>query len=421
MSEYAAYLLILVVLLVVVGALGWARSQRRVAAQKTRALHGSEEFYKTIFQVTGTGMVSFGDDAVITLINDEFANLTGCSADEVVGKKTWMEFFSEESLVKMKRYHRDRTSDPTSAPRSYEAQLLDGNGRTRDGVVTIDVVPGTQQRIASFLDTTEVKLAQQQLYRSDKLAALGQIIAGVAHEINNPNNFIHFNLPILNQYIDAIRPTLDEHLGGDPNTEILNMSYEEFIADLYKLLDNMQHGSSRITEIVSELKTYIGSHESKGKAASSLNTVIHKAMTLVDKQVRKMVKSFDTEVAEGLPPVMMNAGRIEQVLINLLVNAGQAANKDDSWVRLTARPCADDDHQVEMLVEDNGAGIDTEDLPMIFDPFFSRKSRATGTGLGLAITQRIIEDHDGTIVVESTKDQGTCFVVRLPAIRVGTK
>jgi signal transduction histidine kinase len=137
-------------------------------------------------------------------------------------------------------------------------------------------------------------------------------------------------------------------------------------------------------------------------------------MVLVGKQVQKMVKRFQVEVAPGLPPVMVNAGKIEQVLINLIINAGQAADKQDSWVRLEARESPDDPGWLEIVVQDNGAGIPADVIEHVFDPFFTTKGRDAGTGLGLSISHRIIEEHGGTISVHSEEGEGSRFVIRLP-------
>jgi PAS domain S-box-containing protein len=372
------------------------------------------ERYRTMFETTGTGTILFGDDAVISLANDEWATLTGYSRHEIEGRMTWMAFFSDSSLEKMRGYHRLRSTDPSAAPRTYEAQLCDRRGKLHDGVVTIAMVAGTRERVGSFLDLSDLKRAQQQMIRADKMAALGQVIAGVAHEINNPNNFIHFNLPILRKYVEAMRPLLEHHLEQDPDLRLLEMRYDAFLDDLYKLIDNMEHGSQRITAIVSELKGYIRGGEEAEMKPDSIAKVIERVMALVGKQVRKMVKRFDVTVAERLPPVRMNAGRIEQVLINLVINAGQAADKDTSFVTLTARAAAKGD-AIEILVEDNGMGIPPQSLDQIFDPFFTSKGRDTGTGLGLSISQQIVEEHGGRIAVTSEPGQGSCFTVCLPA------
>ncbi len=382
-----------------------------------QALAAGEERYRTIFDTAGTGMISFGDDAIITLANEEWAKLSGYAIEEIIGKMTWARFFSEASLTKMKQYHKMRTVDPESVPTTYESQFLDRAGEIHDGIINIQVVPGTHQRVASFQDMTALKRAQNEMYRADKMAALGQIIAGVAHEINNPNNFIYFNLPILKRYIEAMLPMLEHHLEDDPDLKILNMPYEVFIEDVFKLLENMAHGSKRITGIVSELKTYVRSDDEAAVERGAVAPVIDRVMALVGKQVRKMVKRFDVKVASRLQPVNMNPGRIEQVLINMVINAGQAADKEDSWVTLTARPGikAADKAWVEILVEDNGAGIPDDIRDQIFEPFFTSKGRDMGTGLGLSISQKIIEEHGGTIAVDSTPGEGTCFTIRLPA------
>jgi signal transduction histidine kinase len=263
-------------------------------------------------------------------------------------------------------------------------------------------------------DTTELKRAQSEMYRADKMAALGQIIAGVAHEINNPNNFIYFNLPILRRYIQAITPLLEQRLVEQPDLEILKMPYQTFIDDVFKLLQNMEHGSARITSIVSDLKNYVRCDVDDVRKVEPLEQVVDRVMTLVGKQVRKTVRRFDVDVADGLPAVEMNAGKIEQVLINLLINAGQAADKDESWVVLSVGLAEGAEGWVEIRVEDNGAGIRGDIREKIFEPFFTSKGRQQGTGLGLSISHRIIEEHGGTIDVRSVVGEGTCFTVRLP-------
>src|SRR5262249_42862661 len=155
---------------------------------------------------------------------------------------------------------------------------------------------------------------------------------------------------------------------------------------------------------------YIRGGEDLEMKTGSIAKVIDQAMALVGKQVRKMVKRFDVEVAAELPPVRMSAGKLEQVLINLVVNAGQAADKDSSWVKLSARAV---DGAVEIRVEDTGAGVPAESLDQIFEPFFTSKGGEGGTGLGLSISQKIVEEHGGRIEVTSRVGRGSAFTVRL--------
>ncbi len=295
----------------------------------------------------------------------------------------------------------------------FDAQ--DNEGRWFQSNVTFMELDGKQSIMLTNVDITEARRAQDEMYRADKMAALGQIVAGVAHEINNPNNFIYFNLPILRRYIEALTPLLEARLEEEPDLKILRMPYQVFLDDVFKLLENMEHGSERITGIVSDLKTYVRSDEDQDLKTEQVAPSVERVMTLVGKQVRKMVKRFDVEIADGLPSVVMNASKIEQVLINLLINAGQAADKEESWVKLSARHAPGTAGRVEIRVEDNGAGISEDCQKKIFEPFYTSKGREQGTGLGLSISHRIIEEHGGCIDCDSTVGEGTCFTVTLPA------
>lgn len=367
------------------------------------------ERYRTVFETTGTCTIIFERAGLISLANAEWARLTGYPRAEIEGRMSFRDFFEGQALSALNELPRT-----PAEPRPREAQLRDRHGKLHEGVVTISTLPGTGEHVGSFLDLTDLKRAQRQMMRADKLSALGQIAAGVAHEINNPNNFIHFNLPILRRYVQAMQPLLERELEREPDLQLLNMRYEAFIEDLFKLIDNMEHGSSRITAIVTDLKNYVRSGEESAMTLGVIADVIHKVMALVGKQVSKQVKSVQLEIDERLPRVRMSAGKIEQVLINLLINAAQAADKPTSFIKLSARASEAGD-AVEIRVEDNGAGIAAEDIDQIFEPFYTTKGRDVGTGLGLSISQQIIEEHGGRIEVTSTPRVGTCFCVHLPA------
>ncbi len=378
-----------------------------------KALAESEKKYRTIFETTGTATISYEDDGIITLANSRFAEISHTSREDIEGKKHWWDFFTADSAEQLQEYHEKRSEHSDSAPNFYETRLTTIDGQELNGIITVNMVPGTRQRVASFLDLTAMKQAEQQMFRAEKMASLGQIIAGVAHEINNPNNFIYFNLPILKKYIEAIEPLLLYHKEQNPELKIINMKFDDFMEDLYKLIENMQNGSERITGIVSELKSYIRSSDIDNKKPDSIENVLNLVMTLAGKQVRKMVKNLDVQIEEDLPLVNMNPSKLEQVFINLLINAGQAADKENSFVKVKARK-SDFSEWIEITVEDNGCGIPERNKSKIFDPFFTTKSRESGTGLGLGIAQRIIYEHGGKIIVDSKEGEGSTFTVLLP-------
>ncbi len=378
------------------------------------ALRKSEARYRVIFETTGTATIIFDEDGLITLSNEEFSKLTGYPREQVDGKMHWMKIIDPALLPRQLEYHQLRQTTPGAAPRRFETRVVNALGDVREGFLTIEIIPGTKERVASFLDLTDQRKAERQMFQAEKMASLGQIVAGVTHEINNPNNFIYFNLPILRRYIDAMTEKLPSHVSEGQAVELLGMPYEQFTDDLRKLLENMEHGSKRITAIVEELKHYVRGNEEE-KRSERIETVVGRAMTLVGKQVRKMVRRLDEEIAAGLPPILMDPGKIEQVIVNLLINAAQAADKADSWVKLSVNFHGKRPNVIQLQVSDNGMGIAPENLHRIFEPFFTSKGRDTGTGLGLSICQRIVEEHGGRITVNSSLGQGACFSVELPA------
>ncbi|MCA9539539.1 MAG: hypothetical protein KC620_11665 [Myxococcales bacterium] len=252
--------------------------------------------------------------------------------------------------------------------------------------------------------------ARAQLVRSEKLATLGQLVAGVAHEVNNPNNFITFNLPILKDYLDALRPHAEAAAAADPELRIFGMTVAEFFADGATLIAHMQHGAERITGIVGELKAYARGDEEAAFGIGPLNPAVERAAALVRKQLERLGPRLVVQLDPALPAVSRAEGRIEQVVVNLLLNAAQAATgRADGRVTLCTRREAG---WVLIEVADNGPGVPAALQKRIFEPFFTTKGREGGIGMGLAVSLRIVEAHGGRI--ELASGDATRFIVRLP-------
>jgi signal transduction histidine kinase len=265
-------------------------------------------------------------------------------------------------------------------------------------------------------DITQEKLMEKQLIQSEKLASLGLLVSGVAHEINNPNNFVSFNVPILRDYFSALTPILDDYAKEHADLEFFCMSYKEFRDDLFKLLDNMEHGSTRISSIVSALKEYARKRDKTEAKWMDLKAVIDKSVNICHAEIRKKVKSFTVEVPEDLPVVFSDPEAIEQVLVNLLINAIQASDKVNSWIRLKVVCEESPERRCLIEVSDNGCGMDETARGKIFDPFFTTKASSSGTGLGLYICYNLVQALDGKIEVESEPGEGSTFRVVLPNI-----
>jgi len=235
--------------------------------------------------------------------------------------------------------------------------------------------------IIRITDRTRQRLMERELIQSEKLASLGLLISGIVHEINNPNNFISFNMPILRDYIRDILPVLDEHAAKNPAYEVQGMPYADFREDVLKLLDNIEHGSTRINTTVAKLKEFARKKDDKGVRPIRPTEVVERAVAICHTQIRKTVKTFDVDVQQDMPGMVTDPDAVEQPLINLLINAAQAADKPDSRIRLTVRQGANGEGLV-LEVEDNGCGMDRKTASRIFDPFSRRRRKGWARAWG---------------------------------------
>jgi C4-dicarboxylate-specific signal transduction histidine kinase len=218
-----------------------------------------------------------------------------------------------------------------------------------------------------------------------------------------------FNIPILHRYIDALLSIVDESVKDPTNLQILNKPYESFRNDCLKTLDNIENGSRRINQIVSNLREYVRERD-KGKVkAIQIKPFIEQILSLCIGRIRKSVRTFEVNIAEDLPPFVTDSLALEQILINLLINAAQASDKEDSWVKLSVFMLRTAQPKLVIQVQDNGCGMDVETQKKIFQPFFTTKEIGEGTGIGLAIVDKLVMELKGQIEVESVKGQGSVF------------
>ncbi|HEX4475446.1 MAG TPA: ATP-binding protein [Polyangiaceae bacterium] len=244
-------------------------------------------------------------------------------------------------------------------------------------------------------DLTERRRIQAQLIRADRLAAMGTLAAGVAHEINNPLAYLMLNL----QYVMRELPRFD----GSASR----------LAFLLERLAEAEHGARRVSSIVGDLRTF-GRPEQVERGPVSVTRAVASAVKVASTQIRHRARIVESY--EEVPLVDGSATRLEQVFVNLLVNAAQAiadGNPDGNQVSASVRAEAD---RVVVEVSDTGSGIPPDILTRVFDPFFTTKPRGVGTGLGLPISRGIVTALGGEITVSSTVGKGTTFRVALPAL-----
>ena len=280
----------------------------------------------------------------------------------------------------------------------------------------IDNSGNIEATIIRIQDITEEKRMEKQLIQSEKLASIGVLVSGIAHEINNPNNYISVNIPILRDYINRMIPIIDEYAKKHPDLKILHMPYPEFREDIFELLDNIQHGSRQIKSIVKELKVFSKPDLDKPNEKIDLKPMFEKVFAFCWSKIRKTVKTFNFNIPENLPEIPIDSQFLEQILINLLINAANAFDapfNENSRVDLVVSMDDSKENQLIIEVSDNGRGMDEKILDKIFDPFFTTTPSEEGTGLGMYIVHNLIEKIGGRIQVESKLGEGSKFTLIL--------
>jgi len=271
--------------------------------------------------------------------------------------------------------------------------------------------------IVRISDITEAKLLERQLIQSEKMASLGILVSSIAHEVNNPNSFVSFNIPILKDYLKELMPIVDEYAEKRPDFTLFNMAYDDFKVDIFKLLKNIEHGSKRISSFVSNLREYSLGKDNNPIKEVDLIDIIEHAFSMCQSKISKSVNSFFKNFPEKSPIIFSDPYALEQILINLLLNAAQAADKKGSWIRLDVKNNDSSQEHIVIEISDNGCGIDEKTQLRIFDPFYTTKTSAEGTGLGLFVCHNLARDLGGRIEVQSHSGQGSTFRVVLPISR----
>ena len=275
---------------------------------------------------------------------------------------------------------------------------------------------GNYGAIIRISDITEMDKMKWRLIQREKLSSLGLLAAGIAHEINNPSNFISFNIPILKGYVEALLPIIEDYAHDHPDVELFGMSYDEFREDLFRLLESIKHGSDRINTTVSNLGKFARKKEKFELRAVYPKQVISRAISMCGPIIKRRVRSFRVSDLSDLPMVFSDPEIFEQVLVNLLVNAAHAADKEDSWVHVDVFRGGEKGKKLVIQISDNGCGMDKEVKGKIFEPFFTTKPAGKGIGLGLSISSSLINDLGGDIEVESELGKGSTFRIILPLL-----
>ena len=255
------------------------------------------------------------------------------------------------------------------------------------------------------------QLEREALTQADKMISLGVLVSGVAHEINNPNHSIMLNASLLRDAWKGVAPLVDAQVASDPDARVGALPWRELRDEMTSMIDDIEHASERIRGIVTELRGFALDHDAGERSPLSINDVVKSSLRLLGNHIRKATTRFSTTLASDLPPVLGNARRLEQVLINLMINACQALENTDCAIAIeTGRT----ETHVVVRVIDEGRGIAPGDLRKITEPFFTTKRASGGSGLGLAVSERIAQEHGGALTFESEQGLGTTATLSIP-------
>ena len=439
----------------------YQRNLERIVKQRTHELSETKNFLQSVLDSSlDYSIVATGLNGLITLFNKGSERLTGYSAKDTEAKMTIYDLVPDLES-KIKKSGNEGLKPEQGEPRETECVMKRSDGGTVTVSMSIASLTNQQKVIVGMLfiakDITEQKAlenelkqytenleqiveqrteelakrndeleqtlrelsdAQQQLLQSEKLASIGQLAAGVAHEINNPIGFVHSNLStmkkfnarllqLLNDIQDALKTgsMTQEQFASLWNTA----KVEKLIPELDTMIEESLDGTQRVRTIVADLKNFSNIDRAQIQDAD-LEAGLESTLNIVWNQIKY---NIEVEKHYGhIPAVTCNSQQINQVFLNLLVNASHAIKEKQGKIIITTEKL--DDNNVVIKIQDNGTGIPEEVQKKIFDPFFTTKPIGEGTGLGLSISYRIIKDHGGEIEVFSKMGEGTTFRITLP-------
>ncbi|MGB5548807.1 MAG: ATP-binding protein, partial [Polyangiales bacterium] len=376
-------------------ALLMAATQASAAIESGRLRRESlhlRDYLEKLLEHANIPVLVVGRDRSIRVVSGAFGRITGLDRVELVNRDL-LELSGQSERVRVLSAFVNALRGQDVPP--FELGFPKSGGGTARLQFTLAPILDSEGSVAGVLaigqDRTEVHELEGQVIHAEKLATLGQLAAGIVHEINNP-------LTSISVYGEYLMGKLSR--GGAEQSDI-------------KRMERILRSSDRIMSFTRNLLTY--ARPSKEQAQPiSLNDVIDEALGFCEHSIREANVTLVRNYGENLPAVTAVRGQLHQVFVNLITNACNAAPEEGGRVQLTSRLHGHDQIQVE--IEDNGVGIRATELGRVFEPFFSTRRKGKGTGLGLSIVKNIVEEHRGSIEIHSEVDQRTVVLLTLPCL-----
>ncbi len=362
----------------------YSKGLEREAEERAKELATSEEKYRTLIETMNEGVAVVDVEGTLVFVNEKFEEILEYDRGEMIDKSIFS-LFDEENREKLRGELEKRSKGESSV---YEVNAITKIGKLRtlmiSGTPLFDDEGDFKGSFGVITDITEKKRLEQQILQAEKLASVGELAAGVAHEINNP-------LANISVYANLIKDEIKS--GNAPDLE-----------DVEVIVEQVQKGSNIVRDLLDFSRQY-----EPHVSPIDVNEIIEDALKLLERRLAlgniKVTKKMDPKVSR----TRGDANKLQQVFFNLIRNAQEAMPKGGEVSITTSK----EDNMIEAVISDTGVGIPGEHLTKIFDPFFTTKKIGEGTGLGLSISHGIIREHGGTIEVSSV-GTGSTFIVRLP-------
>ena len=417
--------------------------QSLVILQDITEKRKTETWYRAIFDNTGLPSIIIGADTTIIRANTEWANLSGYSVEENEGKRSWTSFVHPQDLERMRSYHQVRRLDADRAPRKYEFRFIRRSGEIRCMINSVTMIPGSSYSIASLLDITEFREAEEkrrkleeQLQQARKLESIGHLAGGVAHDFNNMlaailgySQLVQLKLGALVKSF-TLQKSETGHKLAEPDSFAPASSHwiDEQMAlsgKIVKMVDDIIKASLQAKDITRQLLAFARKQTLEVKVLY-LNDIVEDFLKILRRTIREDIE-IELKLNPEKNPIEADAGQLRQVILNLVLNAQDAMPQGGKILITTENRTLDAaaamTHEgvtlgpcVMMVVSDTGVGMEKEIQGKIFEPFFTTKKIGKGTGLGLATVYGIVKQHRGNIWFYSEPGLGTTFQVYFPQV-----
>jgi len=391
--------------------------KRDITARKLaeEALRESEERFRQIFEQSQDAQVILArEEGRVIDANPSAVSLFGYARAELTGMKV-SDFLGPEVCARVKEgpaarggFSFDRVEaarkDGSRAAVSVRGQLI----TLRKSAMVLCTVKDLTELLRM---EEESRYIQAKLIHANKMTSIGTLASGVAHEINNPNNFILFNATLLSDAWKDVSRILETYYRDNGDFSLGGLPYSEMSEVVPELLSGITDGSRRIKGIVDNLKDFSRKDKEGLEGSIDVNRAVKASVSILNNQIAKYTDSFEVDCADGLPKVRGSSQKIEQVMINLVLNALHALPDRKKGVKVSTRL---EGGQVFVEVRDEGVGMAAEVLERVMEPFYTTKSDRGGTGLGLSISYSIMKEHGGSLELDSSPGHGTVARMVLP-------